>query len=76
MVTIGIGKSLRNSPLYKHIRLENIKKLYKWAGKCENQQQYKDIIEVEMVSNPEGFTDNSPMSPRNSMTVKYPSERK
>ena len=31
------------------------------AGKCDDQQQYKAIIEAAMVSTPEGFYDKSPM---------------
>ena len=45
-----------------------IKKLYKTAGKCDDQQQYKDIIEAEMVSTPEGGTDNSLMTPNPSLS--------
>ena len=41
--------------------LLNIKKLYKSSVKCDDQQQYKAIIESAMVSTPEGFTDNCPM---------------
>ena len=46
----------------------NINKLYTSAGICENQQQYKYILEVAMVSTPEIFTDNSPMPPGPSVT--------
>ena len=45
MVTIGIEKSLRNSAIYEHLYLENIKKLYKHADKCDNQHHYKAVIE-------------------------------
>ena len=45
MVAIGIDQQLRNSTLYEHICLENIKKLYKTTGKCEDQQKYKVMIE-------------------------------
>ena len=31
------------------------KKIYRQAGKCDKQQQFKDIIESDMVSTPEGF---------------------
>ena len=51
--TIGIHPSLSNNALYEHKCLENIKKLYKQAGKCDDQQQFKDIIETAMVSTPE-----------------------
>ena len=52
------------------------KNLYKQACKCDNQQQLKDILEADMVSNSEGFTNNGPISPRTSTTVKKPSARK
>ena len=62
--------------MYEHTCLENIKKFYKYAVKCDDQQRYKAIIEVAMVSTPERFTDNSAISSRKSMTVKNPSARK
>ena len=43
-VTIEIYQLLSNSTMYKHICLENIKKLYTSSVKCDNQQHYKDII--------------------------------
>ena len=49
---IGIDPSLSNNNIYEHKCLENIKKLYKQAGKCDDQQQFKDIIEAAMVSTP------------------------
>ena len=36
--TIGIDQSLSNDAVYEHKCLENIKKLYKQAGKRDNQQ--------------------------------------
>ena len=59
----------------EHRCLEKIKKLYKTAGKCDDQQQYKAIIEAEMVSTPEGFTDNSLMTPNPYISNKNPSSR-
>ena len=50
--TIGIDQSLSNSGIYEHKCLENINKLYKQCGKCNDQQQLKDIIEDPMVSTP------------------------
>ena len=32
--------------------------MYKSAGKCDYQQNYKDIMKASMVSNLEGLTDN------------------
>ena len=51
-------------------------RLYKSSGKYDYQKQCKAIIEAEMLSTPEIFTDNSPMSPIQSVTVKNPSARK
>ena len=42
--TIGIDPSISNNTIYEHKCLENIKNLYKQAGKCDGQQQFKDII--------------------------------
>ena len=50
--TIGIDQSLRKNALYEHKCLENIKTLYKHAGKCDDQKQFKDILEAYMVSTP------------------------
>ena len=54
--TIGIHLYLSNNAIHEHKCLESIKKLYKQADKCDNQQQFKYILEVAMVSTPEGFT--------------------
>ena len=35
--TIGIDQSLSNNALFEHKCLQNINKLYKHAGKCNNQ---------------------------------------
>ena len=61
--TTGIDVSLNNYSIYEHKCLENIKTLYKQAGKCDDQQQLKDIFEDVMVSTPVVSTDNSPISP-------------
>ena len=45
-------------------------KKYKQAGKFDDQQQFKDIIEAAMVSTTEGFIDNIPISPMTSSPVK------
>ena len=74
--TIIIYPYFSNNAIYEHKCLENIKKLYKQAGKCDDQQQFKDILEAAMVSTPEGFANNSPISPRTSSPVKKPSAKK
>ena len=42
--TIVIDQSLSKNALYEHKFLQNINKLYKHAGKWDEQQQLKDII--------------------------------
>ena len=39
----------------------NINKLHKPSEKCDNQQQYKVVIEAFMVSITKGLTENRPM---------------
>ena len=56
--------------------MNNIKNIYQHAGKCEDQQNLKDIIDAAMVSTPEGFTYNSPNMPMTSTPVKKPSASK
>ena len=36
--TIGVDPSVSNNAVYEHKCHENIKKLYKQSGKCDNQQ--------------------------------------
>ena len=48
--TIGIEQYLSNNAMYEHKCLENIKKIYKQAGKCDDQKKFKDILEAYMVS--------------------------
>ena len=74
--TIGVHPSLSNNSIYEHQCIENIKKLYKQSGKCDYQQQFKDILEAAMISTPEVFTNNSPISPMNLTLVKKPSAQK
>ena len=76
MKTIVIDKSLRNSALFEHRFIQHIKKLYKHYGKCDDQQQFKYILEAAMVSNPEGFTDTTPRSHITPPTLNKPSARK
>ena len=42
--------------MFEHTCLKNIKKGYKFSGKCDDQQRYKYNIEAATVSTPEGFT--------------------
>ena len=74
--TIGIEKLMRNNDLFEHKCIQNTKKLCKYRGKCDNQQQLKYILEAAMGSTPEGFTDNNPISPITQTACKEPSARK
>ena len=49
--------------------MNNIK-IYQHAGKCDNQQNLKDILYAAMVSTPEEFTDDSPNMLMTSTPVK------
>ena len=55
---------------------EQHKKFYQHAGKCDDQQNLKDIIDAAILSTPEGVTDNSPNVHLSSSPVKKPSVRK
>ena len=76
MKTIGIDQLLRKSATFEHICLQKIKKWYKHARKCDDQQQFKDILESAMVSTPECLFNNSPRYPMNPTPVKKPSAKK
>ena len=56
--------------------MNNIKKIYKHAGKCDDQQNLKYIIDAAILSTPEGVADNSPNVHFTSSPVKKPSARK
>ena len=46
--TIGIDQSLKNRPSVEHKILNSIKKKYQHAGKCDDQQNLKDIIDDDI----------------------------
>ena len=56
--------------------MNNIKKIYQHAGKCDDQQNLKDILETAPLSTPEGVIDNSPNVHITSSPVKKQSARK
>ena len=56
--------------------MKNIKNIYQHAGKCDYQQNLKDIIDAAILSTPEGVTDNSHNVHMTSKPVKKPSARK
>ena len=49
---IGIDQSLSNRPPVEQIFFNHIKNIYQHAGKCDDQQSLKDIIDAAMVSTP------------------------
>ena len=76
MKTIGIDQSSFTRSSFKHRCMNNIKKIYQHAGKCDDQQNLKDIIEAAILSTPEGVTDNSPNVHMTSKPVNKPSASK
>ena len=74
--TIGIDQSLSNSSYFEQFVLNNIKKIYQNAGKCDDQKNLKDILDAAMVLTPEEITDDIPHVPMTSTSVKKPSARK
>ena len=44
MKTIGIDQSLYKRSYFEHRCMNNIKNIYQHAGKCDDQQNIKDII--------------------------------
>ena len=56
--------------------MNNIKKIYQHVGKCDDQQNIKDIIDAAILSTPEGVTDNCPNVHMTSKPVKKPSVMK
>ena len=55
---------------------EQHQKQYRHAGKCDDQQKLKYIIDAAILSTPEGVTYNSPNVTMTSSPVKKPSARK
>ena len=76
MKTISIDQSLCTMSYFEHKCMHNIKNIYQHAGKCDDQQNLKDILYAAMVSTPEGFTNNSPNVPMASTPVNKPSFKK
>ena len=62
IVTIGLDRSLSNSDFSEDTCFDNIKKFKKYSIKCDNQQQYKSILEVDMLYTPKVFINKIPIS--------------
>ena len=76
METIGIDQSSLSRSSFEHRCMNNIKKIYQHARKCDDQQNLKDIIDAAILFTPEGVTDNSPNVNMTSTPAKKPSARK
>ena len=76
MNTIGIYQSLCNRSSFVHKFLNNIKKIYQYIGKCDDQQNLKDLLDAAMVSTPEEITNDIPSFQMTKTKVKKPSDRK
>ena len=50
METIGIDQSSFTRSSFEHICMKNIKKIYQHAGKCDDQQNLKDILKATILS--------------------------
>ena len=60
MKTIGIDRSSFNMSTFEHRCMNNTKKIYQHAGKCDEKKNLKDILEAAILSTTEGVTNNSP----------------
>ena len=60
MKTIVIDQSSITRSCFEHRFMNNIKNIYQYEGKCDDQQNLKDILEAAILSTQEAFTDNSP----------------
>ena len=76
MKTIGIVQSLFTKSFFEHKCMNNIKNKYQHAGKCDDQNNLKDIIDAAMVSTTEGVKYNIPDVPMKSTPGKKPSAGK
>ena len=76
MKTIGIERSSFTRSSFEHRCMNNIKKIHQHAGKCDNQQNLKDILEASLLSTAEGLTENSTDVHMTLSSFKKPSARK
>ena len=59
MKTISIDQSSFNMYNFEHRCINNIKKIYQHAGKCDDEQNLNDVLEAAILSTPEGVIDHS-----------------
>ena len=63
MKTIGIDQPLCKRSYFEQKKFNNIKMIYQHAGKLDDEENLKDILDDAMVLTPEGVIDNSPNVP-------------
>ena len=56
MKTIGIDQTSFTRSSFEQRCMNKIKNIYQHAGKCDDQQNLKYIIDADILSNPEGVT--------------------
>ena len=76
MKTNVIDQSSFTRSSFEYRSMNNIKKIYQHAGKWDDQQNLKDILEASLLSTTEGFTYNIPNVHMTSSPVKKLSARK
>ena len=76
MKTIGIDQSSFTRSSFSHKCMNYIKNIYQHAGKSDDQQNLKDILEAAILSTPEGVTDDSTNVHMASSPAKKPSASK
>ena len=76
MKTIGIDQPSFARSYFEHRCMNNTKNIYQQAGKCDDQQNLKDIIDAAILSTKEVVTYNSPNVHMTSKPVKKPSASK
>ena len=52
MKTIGIVQSSFIRSSFEHRCMNNTKNIYQHAGKCDDQQNLKDILDADILSTP------------------------
>ena len=67
---------MRNRDSFDNKFLNNIKNIYQISGKCDDQQNFKDILEAGIVSTPEEIIEDSPSLSVTQTEIKKPSARK
>ena len=63
MKTIGIDQSSFTRSSFEHRCMKNIKKIYQYAGKCDEKQNIKDILEASILYTSEVVIYESPIVP-------------